>query len=43
MDERLSRAGKRIFYTTDNASDFQSHAALFYGAEVEVRETRLQA
>lgn len=43
MDERLSRAGKRIFYTTDNASDFQSHAALFYGVEVEVRETKLQA
>ncbi|MBU6159273.1 MAG: glutamate racemase [Bacteroidetes bacterium] len=41
MDQRLSRSGKRIFYTTDNAADFQSHTALFYGEEVEVRETKL--
>lgn len=35
MDARISRAGKRTFYTTDSTEDFDKHAALFYGREVK--------
>lgn len=35
MDVRISRFGKRSFYTTDSPEDFDRHAALFYGQEVK--------
>ena len=34
MEQRISKKGNRTFYTTDNPSDFESHALIFYGASV---------
>lgn len=34
MESRLSKTGKRNFYTTDSSVDFDKHAALFYGSRV---------
>ena len=34
METRLSKKGKRVFYTTDAPSDFDKHAAAFYGEQV---------
>jgi glutamate racemase len=41
METRLSKNGERIFYTTDAASDFNAHAALFYGERVEAKHVEL--
>jgi len=46
MELRLSKTGKRNFYTTDSSVDFDKHAALFYGSQVisekiSLRETSL--
>lgn len=38
---RCSRQGRRYFYTTDSTGDFDSHAALFYGREVQSVHTEL--
>lgn len=35
MEIGLSKTGKRLFYTTDAASEFDKQAALFYGSAVE--------
>jgi glutamate racemase len=35
MEKRISRTGKRDFFTTDSTADFDRHAAKFYGAEVQ--------
>lgn len=32
--EKCSRGGKRAFYTTDDATDFENHGLLFYGEEI---------
>jgi glutamate racemase len=34
MESRCSRNGEREFYTTDSTSDFDNHAAVFYGQPV---------
>ena len=36
IESQLSRNGKCTFYTTDDAADFEDHAAYFYGREVKV-------
>ena len=35
METKLSRDGKRIFYTTDSTSDFDNHASIFFGESVK--------
>ncbi len=35
METRCSKGGGRVFYTTDSTTDFDNHAALFYGAPVK--------
>lgn len=35
MDAQCSKGGKRQFYTTDSADDFDSKAAIFYGEPVK--------
>ena len=35
MEERLKKDGKKTFYTTDSAEDFDSHAAIFFGQPVQ--------
>jgi glutamate racemase len=34
MDEKCSKNGKRQFYTTGNAADFNGHASVFFGEKV---------
>lgn len=43
MELRLSRGGERAFYTTDSAEDFNTHARLFYGAEIESSHAELKS
>ncbi|MFI5156303.1 MAG: glutamate racemase, partial [Chitinophagales bacterium] len=31
MEERISKNGQRIFYTTDSPEDFDRHANIFFG------------
>jgi glutamate racemase len=42
MEQRLSKQGKRLFYTTDSAKDFDNHALVFFGAGVESQHIDLQ-
>jgi len=41
MDRKLSKNGKRRFYTTDSTEDFDRHAGAFYGSDVKSREAAL--
>ncbi len=34
IENRCSKTGKRFFYTTDSADDFNEHAAKFFGEEI---------
>ena len=34
IEEKCSQGGKRLFYTTDSAEDFDNHASVFYGEPV---------
>lgn len=42
MEERLLRNGERSFYTTDSVEDFNHHAGLFYGSDVESLHAELE-
>jgi glutamate racemase len=35
IDERCSKNGEIVFYTTDSTEDFNNHAAIFYGKTVK--------
>lgn len=37
IENRLTKAGKQQFFTTDSPSDFNSHARIFYGKNVEAQ------
>lgn len=41
IERRISKAGSRTFYTTDDAQAFQEKAAIFYGRDVQVRHMSL--
>ena len=41
MEKRCSKNGKREFFTTDSIEDFDSHAALFYGAGINSSHVQL--
>jgi glutamate racemase len=43
METRLSRGGEREFYTTDSVDDFNTHARLFYGADVQSVHVELKS
>lgn len=43
MEQRLSRGEERLFYTTDSTEDFNTHARLFYGAEVQSAHVELKS
>lgn len=34
IESRCSKGGERVFYTTDDKNDFDNHASLFFGEEV---------
>jgi len=41
MEQRITKQGNRTFYTTDDAADFDSHAAYFYGEPVSSKQIYL--
>lgn len=41
IERRCSKQGRREFYTTDSAPDFDNHAAVFYGEPVQSRHADL--
>lgn len=41
MEQRCSKGGGRLFYTTDSTEDFDNHATIFYEAEVQSRHVDL--
>jgi len=41
MQERLTKNGNTQFFTTDDAGDFDSHAAIFYGKKVSATQISL--
>lgn len=41
MEERCSKNGSRIFYTTDSIEDFDNHASIFFGEDVESQHVAL--
>lgn len=41
IDNRLSRGGGRVFYTTDSTEDFDRHAGIFYGEPITSRHVDL--
>lgn len=43
LESRISRGAERAFYTTDSPADFNAHARLFYGAEIESSHTELKS
>jgi glutamate racemase len=34
MEHRISKTGKRSFFTTDDVEDFDEKASIFYGEKV---------
>jgi glutamate racemase len=42
IEERLEKKGKRLFFTTDSAEDFNQHAGLFYGTDVEASHVEVE-
>jgi glutamate racemase len=41
MEERLTKGGAKQFFTTDSVADFDRHARLFYGADVQAKHVEL--
>lgn len=41
MQQRISQQGKRYFYTTDDAADFEQHASLFTGVNLHATTVHL--
>lgn len=42
MDAKLSKGGKRLFFTTDDPKDFDQQATVFFGESVKSRHTDLK-
>jgi glutamate racemase len=41
MEQRISKQGSRLFYTTDDTQDFDAHASVFYGQPVQSKHVVL--
>ena len=41
MEDRLIKTGTKKFFTTDDASDFENHASLFFGENVHATQIKL--
>jgi glutamate racemase len=41
MEQRLSKAGQRQFFTTDDPAGFDAHASIFYGSPVQSAHVHL--
>ena len=43
IENKCSKTGKRIFYTTDSTEDFDDHAEFFFGERIKSRHVDLEA
>lgn len=43
IESRCSKEGRRSFYTTDSTTDFDQHATVFFGQEVQSKHVDLDA
>lgn len=43
IEDRCSKHGKRVFYTTDSTEDFDNHASIFFGEAVNAKHADLEA
>lgn len=41
IENKLTKEGQRVFYTSDAASGFEKHAAIFFGETITATSTRL--
>jgi glutamate racemase len=41
IETRCTKLGSRAFYTTDSEEDFENHAAIFFGGNVDARHVEL--
>ena len=42
MENRCSKTGQRVFYTTDSTTDFDDHATVFYGQPINSKHVDLE-
>ena len=42
MENRCSKTGQRLFYTTDSTTDFDDHATVFYGQPISSKHVDLE-
>lgn len=43
IEDKCSKNAKRIFYTTDSTDDFDNHAGIFFGENIQSRHIDLEA
>ena len=43
IENKCSKKGNRIFYTTDSTEDFDNHAEIFFGEKIQSRHIDLEA
>jgi glutamate racemase len=43
IENRCSRGGRRIFFTTDSTEDFDNHASIFFGQPVQSKHLDLES
>ena len=43
MEERCSKNGKRLFYTTDSTEEFDNHARKFFGESVNSKHAEVRS
>lgn len=43
IENRCSKQGQRVFYTTDSTEDFDNHASIFFGEQIRSRHIDLEA
>jgi glutamate racemase len=43
IENRCSKTGRRIFYTTDSTEDFDNHASIFFGQTVQSKHLDLES
>lgn len=43
LEQRCSKSGRRVFYTTDSTEDFDNHASIFFGEPVYSKHAEIEA
>jgi len=43
MEQRISKEGKREFYTTDSPEQFDASAKIFFGEKIKSRQEKIKS